>query len=393
MGLLKKKRTLSAELACLFHAEADPAWFTKENADGIPTCTTCHLHLVPESFKEMLVSGLLPEDLQIEPAAAISAACAGIAIVWSHLNATRPAILARQVAQGDVWSSVSYQNWPVMTATELAATFGDALLLEASELGSLTEYYPYFNLTHSNFLWNLEESEDEVKIRLWPKEAFSVLSVKNIKAFRGYLELCRALLPKQPIWSLLDGLLENLVQAQADFESHPLFGVEISVETLMSQDIQGDWELEDNELCGSQELLNLEVGASINPLGPDSPKRLYPKLSPGAEMIGPFDLSVSISQASSDSNLILVHTYTFKLLVSAPDSEAALVRVRRNFFRKFGFTKMQRENQNWRVGDEEGIDWDLYDRLEDSWLNSRMISITPSDAKDWSGTAWQSRCS
>jgi hypothetical protein len=161
----------------------------------------------------------------------------------------------------------------------------------------------------------------------------------------------------------------------------------------MSQDIQGDWELEDNELCESQELLNLEVGASINPLGPDSPKRLYPKLSPGAEMIGPFDLSVLISQASSESNLILVHTYTFKLLVSASDSEAAVSEVRRNFFRKFGFTKMQRENQNWRVDDEEGIDWDLYGRLEDPWLNSRITSVTISDAKDWGGTAWQSRCS
>jgi hypothetical protein len=392
MGLLKKKRTLGSELACLFHSEADPAWFTKENADHIPTCTTCHIHLVPETFKEVLVSGDLPPDLELDRPAALSAACAGMTILWSHLNTIRPVILAKQVAQGDVWGAVSYPSWPATLQGELLANIGDAVFLEASELGSLTEFFPYFALTHSNFLWKLEESQDQVEVHLWPKEVLAVLSAHNFQALRGYLEKSRELLPEQSIWLLLDRLIELVHQAQPNFESRSLFGVEVSVETLMSQDIQGDWELEENELFESQELLNLEVGASINPLGPDSPKRLYPKLCPGPEMIGPFDLSVSISQASSDSNLILVHTYTFKLLVSASDSEAAVSEVQRNFFRKFGFTKMQRENQNWRVDDEDGVDWDLYDRLEDPWLNSKITDIKTSEAKDWSGTAWQSRC-
>lgn len=395
MALKSKKRTLNAPLACLYHPDSDPGWFTKENADRIPTCTTCHTHLVPTTFKEVLVSGSLPSDLELDPAAALSAACASIAILWAQLNATRPAIVARQVAQGDVWSAVSYPSWPATLQGDLMGTVGDAMFLEAGELGPLTEFFPYFGLTHSNFLWKLDESQDEVEVYLWPKEIFAVLSSQNFQAFRGYLDKSRELLPKQPIWPLIDKLLDLLDQAPARFGTYPLFGVAVNVETLMTQEIQGEWEFEDNELCSSQELMNLEVGATIDPFGPDSPKRLFPKLSPQPEMIGPFDLGVAVSQASidADDELTLVHAYSFKLLVSAPDEEAAVAVVRRNFFRKFGFTKMQRENQNWRVRDDEGVDWDMFDTVEESWTNSRITSVSISKTKDWSGTAWQSRCS
>lgn len=393
MALKSKKRTLNAPLACLYHHDSDPAWFTKENADRIPTCTTCHTHLIPATFKEVLVSGFLEPELELDAAAALSAACASISILWAQLNATGPAIVARQVAQGDVWGAVSYPSWPATLQEELMDTVGDAMFLEASELGSLTEFFPYFGLTHSNFLWKLEESQDEVKVCLWPKGAFAVLSGQNLLAFRGYLEKARAVLPKQPIWPMLDRLFDLLDKTKPMFETQPLIGVAVTVETLMNQPIQGDWAFEENELCGSQQLLNIEVGAKINPFGPDSPKRLFPKLSNQSEMIGPFDLGVAVSQASiEEDELTLVHAYSFRLLVSASDAEAAVSVVRRNFFRKFGFTKMQRENQNWRLLDDEGIDWDLTDAVEDSWSNARITTVTISEGNDWNGTAWQSRC-
>jgi hypothetical protein len=116
-------------------------------------------------------------------------------------------------------------------------------------------------------------------------------------------------------------------------------------------------------------------------------------------MLGPFDLRVKVVRSNLDDEVLtLVHSYSFTLLVSASDSDAAVARVKKQFFEKFGLTIMGRENQNWLVNKKQGVDWDQFDRAtkgapRESWLFSKIVEVKISDKQDWNETAWKSRLS
>lgn len=393
MKLFKKKRTIDVDLACLFHEQFDPAWLTEENADRIPTCTTCNLSLVPASYKQVLVTGEVPPNLKLTEAAALTAACSALMTLWAHINLGGSPIGVSMQAVDDVWAPEAYEEWPNISQEALLATIGDGLTLGSQEFGSWSDQLPYLASVAMNLQWHLEDKPEGVTVHLWPKDSMAVLSSSNYEAFQQYLALARKALPGQQIWVLIAKLSAQIDKERDRYLAHSLVGVEVTLHSLIESELKQEWELEEASRNSSSEALNIEPGAVIDPLGPDNPKRLYLKYSPGVEMVGPFDLEAEVHSSDWDEfDIELIHQYRFKLLVRAASAAEALATAKTRFYQKFGLTIMGRDGQNWRAGDETGIDWDEYASVHDHWLYSKVVDVTLIPTDELGETAWRSRC-
>ncbi len=392
MKLFKKKRTIDIELACLYHQHFDPAWLTEQNLDAIPTCTSCQLHLVPQSFKQTLVNGIIPANLNLSPAEAMTAACTAVTTIWAHLNLGGTPISVSMEAADDVWPPEAYEEWPHIFQGALIGTVGDGVTLGSSQLGSLTDQVPYLVSIVSNLQWHLVEHADGVSVQLWAKDSMAVLDQANYKAFQDYMALARKALPGQKIWVLLDRLTALLDEDIDGYLNKRLIPLNVTLHTLIDTLLEEEWELEEAEENSSGQPLELDPGVVIDAFGPDNPKRLYMKFSPDIEMHGPFDLEVLVHHADlSEFDLKLRHEYLFKLLVRARDVEEATTLVRTKFFQKFGLTIMGRPGMNWRAGDATGVDWNQFDSIHEHWLYSKIVDATAIPSEELGETAWRSR--
>ncbi len=399
MRLFQPKRTITSPLVCLFHAQTDPAWLTKENADSLPVCTDCNLHLIPKSMKDVLVTGVGPHSLNLDPATSLAAAWAALTMLWAHLNSVgTPIVVTAKVAR-DVWNPEAYLEWPLMTQSHLAHTFHEAKFFVSEEIGDPTEPFPNLTSYQSNLMWRVETESKDKTVTLWPKEALATLSSENYQAFLDYLAIAKESIANQPIWVPIDKLIELVSKNPPSANSKSLFGTEVVLHTIRSLKLSESSNLNGGDEFKSKKILELEPDSIIAPYGPDSPKRIFPRLSTESEMLGPFDLRVKVVRSNLDDEVLtLVHSYSFKLLVSASDSDAAVARVKKQFFEKFGLTIMGRENQNWLVNKKQGVDWDQFDRAtkgapRESWLFSKIVEVKISDKQDWNETAWKSRLS
>ena len=401
MGIFRKKRTLDSSLVCLFCSDVDPSWFTNENLDGIPVCTSCNLHLVPTSLKDVLVSGEVPPSLALDPATAISAAFSGVTMLWSTLNRIRKPIMAKCLIKWDAWSADAYPEWPAITQESFLATVGDGSLLDAGELGRMAEQLPYLASICSNFVWEVEQAGKQSTVNLWPKEVMATVGSENIAALIEYLEIARIPISNQPVWILFDRLIvlfeEVLLELSENSSTESpsyLFGADVVLHTMKTLPLVEARDLKDDGEFTSSRMLELKSRASIEPFGPDSPKRLISKSSTGVELLGPFELKVEVVESSlSLEKLTLVHSYSFKVLVSATDSDNAAVQIKQKFFDKFGFTTMQRSGQNWLVNKAQGVNWDglEWQPRQESSLYSKIVDVKISASDHWLKTAWASR--
>lgn len=389
MGLFHPKRTISSPLVCLFHAQVDPAWFTKENADRIPTCPDCNLHLIPKSMKDVLVTGVTPHSLNLDPASSLTAAFASVTMLWAHLNSVDTSVLVTAEVAWDVWNPEEYAEWPLMQQSSFINTFQEGKFLESKKLGSLTEQFSCFASISSNLMWRLEKDSKGKTVSLWPKEALATLSSENYQAFLDYLAIARESIADQPVWIIIDRLIKLVSKSPPGDHSKSLFGTEVVLHTMRSLKLSESSNLRGGDEFKSKKILELEPASNIAPYGENSPKRIFQILSSESEMLGPFELRVKVVRSSlADEVLTLVHSYSFKLLVSAPDSDAAVARVKHQFFEKFGLTIMGRENQNWLVDKKHGVDWNQFEARRESWLFSKIVEVEISDKRDWSETAW-----
>jgi len=399
MGVFQRKRTLTSPLVCPFHSQVDPAWFTKDNADSLPVCTECNLHLVPESMKDALVTGVAPHSLNLDPATSLAAAWAALTMLWAHLNSVGTPILVTAKVSWGVWNPEEYAEWPLIPQGSFTGTFREGKFLISEKLGDLTEQFPNLASVHSNLVWRVETESKDKTVTLWPKEALATLSSENYQAFLDYLAIARESIADQPIWVPIDKMIELVSKNPPSTNSKSLFGTEVVLHTIRSLKLSESSNLKGGDEFKSKKILELEPESIIAPYGPDSPKRIFPRLSTEAEMLGPFGLRVKVVRSNLDDEVLtLVHSYSFKLLVSAPDSVAAVARVKQQFFEKFGLTIMGRENQNWLVNKKQGVDWDQFDEVTigapgESWLFSKIVEVKISDRQDWNETAWKSRLS
>jgi len=399
MRIFQQKRTLTSPLVCLFHSQVDPAWFTKENLDSLPVCTDCNLHLIPESMKDVLVTGVAPHSLNLDPATSLAAAWAALTMLWAHLNSVGTPILVTAKVSWDVWNPEKYAEWPLIPQGSFTSTFREGKLLFSEKLGDLTEQFPNLASVHSNLVWRVETESKDKTVTLWPKEALATLSSENYKAFLDYLAIAKESIADQPIWVPIDKLIELVSKNPPSANSKSLFGTEVVLHTIRSLKLSESSNLKGGDEFKSKKILELEPDSIIAPYGPDSPKRIFPRLSTESEMLGPFDLRVKVVRSNLDDEVLtLVHSYSFKLLVRASDSDAAVARVKQQFFEKFGLTIMGRENQNWLVNKKQGVDWDQFYEVtkgapRESWLFSKIVEVKISDRQDWNETAWKSRLS
>lgn len=394
MGLFHPKRTISSPLVCLFHVQVDPAWFTKENADRIPTCPDCNLHLIPKSMKDVLVTGVTPHSLNLDPASSLTAAFASVTMLWAYLNSVGTPVLVTAEVAWDVWNPDEYVEWPLMQQSGFISTFQEGKFLKSKELGSLTEQFSCLASICSNLMWRLETGSKNKTVTLWPKAALATLSSDNHQAFLDYLAIARESIADQPVWIIIDRLIKLVSKSPPGDHSESLFGTEVVLHTMRSLKLSESSNLKGGDEFKSKKILALEPESIIAPYGPDSPKRIFPRLSTESEMLGPFDLRVKVVRSDLDDEILtLVHSYSFKLLVSASDSDAAVARVKQQFFEKFGLTIMGRENQNWLVNKKQGVDWDQFEAQRESWLFSKIVDVKLSGSDDWKETVWGSRCS
>ena len=399
MGIFQRKQTVSSSLVCQFHSKVDPDWFTKENADRIPVCTECNLHLIPISMKDVLVTGLAPHSLNLDPLSSLTAAFAAVTMLWAHLNSTGAPILATAKVAWKVWNSEDYQAWPKIEQSAFLKTFREGKFLSSPELGSLTDQMACLASVSSNLVWRAETGSKEKTVTLWPKDSLATLSSENYQAFLEYLRIAREPISNQPVWLLIDRLLELVSKNPPSPSSKSLFGAEVVLHTIRSLKLSESVNLKGGDEFKSTRILELEPESIIAPYGPDSPKRIFPRLSTESEILGPFDLRVKVVRSNVDDEVLtLVHSYSFKLLVSASDSDAAVTRVKQQFFEKFGLTIMGRENQNWLVNKKQGVDWDQFYEAtigapRESWLFSKIVEVKISDRQDWNETAWKWRLS
>lgn len=404
MGFFAKKRTVQSPLVCLFCPEVNPLWFSKENADAIPICTACHLQLAPASFKEVVISGVCSDSIDVDRATALAAAMSAMTILWASINSKDKSVVANSPVSWDVWNPETYDQWPVISQQVFLETFGDGACLESETLGNLAEQIPFLASMSSNFLWRVHESPDETSVTLWPKESLAVVSRDNFSAIKTYLASVRPSINVLEIWKLIDRLLELIEQNPGTLSANKLFGFDVVVHSFSGLALHAADEIRTQEDFSSNELMQLRPGSSLDPFGRDVAKRLYTKSDPHSdfEMLGPFDLLVKIMDAgkyplgpqSSQEGLRLVHEFSFKVLVAAENISVAARFVRENFFDKFGFV-VQRNSQNWLVDKKHGVDYFGYisDDVRESQLYSKVVEVRPSSPDDWKGTAWQLRCS
>ena len=400
MRLFKKKRTVTGTLVCLYCPEVNSLWFTAENGDRFPVCTACNIHLVPSSFKQLFVSNEVPTDLELDQASALVASMSAMSILWAYLRSQDRKFVGSSPVNWSVWDPEVYDSWPFITQAKFLDTFRDVSSLSASEIGHLSDYSMNLAASSSNFLWQVIKSQGKTSVELWPKESLDVLTKENYLPLREYLEVARTLIETQPLWSLIDRLLE-LIEGYPLPEKRGLVGVRVTVHSFMGLTIHeasiGKGEVE----LSSKQLFETRPGSQVDPFGPDSPKRFYTKNESSLEILGPFDLSLKIVDSgrykrhtySEEEKLKLIHSYDFKLLVRADDPEEALSIIKQRLFEKFGFV-VKRNGQNWLIDKNLGVDLfeNTAESVHESRLFSKVIDVQLTNSEEWAGSAWQSRC-
>ena len=392
----KKKRVIKSPLVCLFCSDVDPNWFTEENIDAVPSCTACNLHLVPADLKSLLTTGSVPENLRIDKATALTAVMSVLPMLWAYLEAVRGPLSVKSRVSWDVWNPEAYANWPEISQSSFTSTFGDAAHLGCEDLGSLTSHFPYLVMISSNLMWRVDDQGSEgVEVYLWPKDAMGILNPANFEALVAYLEQVRPSIAEQPLWFLIDRMLEMVGESPVATRIEKLVGVEVQLHTFGSFSVFERAYFKDADDYQSKELLVTKPGTVLATYGPDVPKRLFQNYIPNIRMSGPFDLKVEVVHSSeSDQKLTLVHGYSFKLLVSAETPEQAESIVRTRFFEKSGFTLMSRAGQHFLLDEQRGVDWDREEDapVRESSLYSKLVQVKATTPDKCEGTAWQSLC-
>lgn len=394
MRLFQSKRTINSPLVCQFHSEVNPSWFTKANLDSIPVCTDCNVHLIPSSMKDVLVTGTIPPSLELDSATSLTAAFASVTMLWAYLNSVGTPILANAKVAWKVWNPENYPEWPNVEQSVFRATFREGKFLSSPELGSLTEQMDCLGSVCSNLVWQVETGSKQKTVTLWPKESLATISAENYEALLEYLAIAKVSISNQPVWKLLDVLIALVSKNPPRANSKSFFGADVVLHIIGIFDLQESSNLKKGDEFKSRKLLELEPESKIDPYGPDCPKRIFHKLSPEIEMIGPLDLNVKVVSANVFAGVLtLVHSYSFKMLVSAPDSEAAVAQIKQKFFEKFGLTLMMRENQNWLVNKNQGVDWENFRSMSvrESSLFSKIVDVKLSDKQAWKKTVWASQ--
>jgi hypothetical protein len=404
MGFFSKKRTVSSPLVCLFCPQVDPLWFSKENADRIPFCTSCHLQLVPDSFKQVLVSGECPNSLQLDNATALAGTMSAMTILWASLNSTQDLILAKSPVSWDVWDPETLDEWPVISQARFLGTFGDCASLASDLLGNLANQRPFLALMPANFMWRVEESPNKTIVRLWPKESLSLVNGDNFDAIKSYLELARPLISGLEIWQLIDQLIALSEDSKFLLSSRKLFGFDVVLHSFTGLTLHDADGFRSHEDFSSKEQLALKPGGEIDPFGKDVAKRLYPKSEArfDFELLGPFALKVKVVDSGTykhfgvlhEDRLKLIHSFTFKVLASGDNENHAKERVWEKIFEKYGFV-VRREGQNWIIDKMRGVDYFEHcsDDVHESRLFSKIVEVRTSSPEAWRSTAWRFRSS
>lgn len=403
MGIFSKKRTVNSPLVCLFCPEVNPLWFTKENADSVPVCTSCHLHLVPPSFKEVLIAGSCPEGLEVDRAAGLAAAMSAMTMLWASVNKSEAPIVAKSPVSWDAWNSETFDEWPMLSQSSFLNTFEEGAFLESPQLGNFADQMPFVVSMSSNFMWRVDENPDETVVTLWPKESLALVSAANLQAIKSYLEIVRPLIPVLEIWQLIDRLFGLIEKSPHLISARRLFGFNVLLHTFTELPLREAEDLRDHEDFASRKQVTIKPGSKIDPFGSDLAKRLYTKYDARLdfELLGPFGLTVSVEDSDiydhhyySHQNLKVIHAFSFKVLASGVSEEQAQALVSEKLLEKFGFV-IRRIGQNWLVDKERGVDYfeNHSEDVHESQLYSKVVEVQPSDQRDWSGTAWQLRCS
>ncbi len=403
MGIFSKKRTVNSPLVCLFCPEVNPNWFTKENADAVPVCTSCHLHLVPASFKEVLVTGSCPEGLEVDRAAGLAAAMSAMTMLWASVNSAEEPIVAKSPVSWDVWNPETYDEWPLLSSAPLLTTFEEGAFLEAPHLGNFADQMPFVGSLSLNFLWRVSENSDETVVSLWPKECLAVVTAINLQAIKSYLAIVRPLIPVLEIWQLIDRLFGLIEKSPHLMSKRRLFGFYVVLHTLTQLPLNDAENLREHEDFASRKPVVVEPGSKIDPFGKDVAKRLYAKSEAQLdfELFGPFGLTVSVEESEvykhhyyDFENFKVIHAFSFRVLASSDTESHARALVQDKLLEKFGFV-VKRNGQNWLVDKKRGVDY--FDNgsaeIYESPLYSKVVEVRPSSPEDWSGTAWQLRCS
>ncbi len=391
----KKKKDGHLPLVCPYCAEVDSSWFTEENKESIPICTSCNLNLMPTDLKAILATGRLPEGLNLEPEVALRSSFSVLTILWAYLNTLGEPVVAESPVSWDVWNPEDYGEWPVISSGAFSNTFQDSTQLGCEPLGSLTEHFQYLWFVRSNLLWRVNEGVGETTVSLCPKDDMAMLSPNNYQALLDYVEQIREPISFVPAWALIDRLLELVAKNPPTLGTNHLFGVEVTMHTMRSLGIHDASYFKQSDYYKSQARLKIDPSTELLPFGPDNAKRLYPKPGAGVAALGPFDVKVRVVGSSiTETKLTLVHSYSLKLLVEAESAEQAEAMMRNKFFDKFGLTIMERTGQNFLLDKTRGVDWDLDSSTnKESALFSKLVDLRISPSDDWEGTAWQSRCS
>jgi hypothetical protein len=404
MGLFSRKRTISAPLVCLYCPEVNPLWFTKENADSVPFCTACNLQLVPDSFKQVLVTGKCPDSLELDAATGLAATMSAMTILWASLNSTQVEVFAQTPVSWDVWNVETFDEWPIVSQAQFMATLGDGTFLKSEHLGNLADQMPFLATMSSNFLWRVHEDPNETMVILWPKEALSLVNSINFEAIKCYLALVKPPISDLAIWQQIDLLIELNEKNSLLPAGKKLFGFDVVVHSFTGLALNAADGFREHEDFSSKSHLEIRLGSEIDPYGKDVAKRFYVKSDSKLdfELLGPFGLSVRVEDSGTyklyemmvDDQLKLIHSFAFKVLASGVSEERAQALVREKLLEKFGFV-IKRNGQNWLVDKKRGVDYfeDHSEDVYESPLYSKVIEVRPSSPSDWSGTAWRLRCS
>jgi hypothetical protein len=403
MGIFFKKRTVASSLVCLFCPEVNPSWFTKENLDAIPVCTSCHLHLVPDSFKQVLISGSCPEDLQVDKAAGLAAAMSAMTMLWASVNSIGVPIVAKSPVSWDVWNPETFDEWPMLSQSCFLSTFEEGAFLESPQLGNFSDQMPFVASMSSNLLWRISEDPDETVVTLWPKESLALVSAGNLQAIKGYLEIVRPSIPVLEIWQLIDRLFGLIEKNPHLMSAKRLFGFNVVLQTFTELPLREAKDLSEHEDFASRNQMTIKPGSKIDPFGNDLAKRLYTKSDARLdfELFGPFGLTASVEDSDiydhhsyGYQNVKVIHAFSFKVLASGVSEDQAQTLVEEKLLEKFGFV-VKRNGQNWLVDKKRGVDFfeNHSEDVHESQLYSKVIEVRPSSPSDWIGTAWQLRCS
>jgi hypothetical protein len=358
---------------------------------------------VPDSFKEVLISGSCPVDLEVDIAAGLAAAMSAMTMLWASVNSTEVPIVAKSPVSWDVWNPETFDEWPMLSQSSFLSTFEDGAFLESPQLGNFADQMPFVVSMSSNFLWRVNENPDETIVSLWPKESLALVSAGNLQAIKSYLEIVRPSIPVLEIWQLIDRLF-GLIEKNPHLKSaRRLFGFNVVLHTFTELPFREAESLSEHEDFASRKQVDIKPGSKIDPFGNDLAKRLYTKSDARLdfELFGPFGLNVSVEDSDIYNHhsygfqtVKVIHAFSFKVLVSSESETQAQALVREKLLEKFGFV-VKRNGQNWLVDKKRGVDYfeNHSEDVHESQLYSKVVEVQPTNSRDWSGTAWQLRCS